>query len=202
MRDEMTPHQRFLRDLIQGLPGQVMHEKLYAELCSSVDSLAKEFGIQATEELAKIALIRELWNQVADLIHAFFPNAAIENSACPAEQNRRLVIFFQPEARCGFGIAWHGRQFNELYWGVFRRHEWHDTSDIASKLAILFDGQQPTAYCPWWRWASPTDAILPTPINWENDTLPWREILTGSFSQRLVSVAKNFRAIVHDPGIL
>jgi hypothetical protein len=121
----MKPHEHYLRELISTLPESVDAEGLINDLCNTVDRLASDFDAPLSADLAKVALVMRLWDQIANFIHPIFPMAAIENSVLPSENNRRLVIFFYPEATCGFGIAWNGPQFNEFYWGIFRSVDFH-----------------------------------------------------------------------------
>jgi hypothetical protein len=196
--------ERYIEKSFKGVPDMTETQEITKLIAGSPELLHSAFSIFAAQNHLKLLLLDQLKAELENALKDEFLKVDIQNATGKQrKQYDRIIIQFNSESRCGFALEWGRLEFNNLCWGLFRGDEKIDITEDAKTCADLFGASGGKSdWWPWWKFASPNDGKLPLNKDWQYESQPWEEIVSGKMAKNIARVAKEFKGKINDSSLL
>jgi hypothetical protein len=154
---------RYIQAVFEGVRDRTMSDHLLDEIAGSAEKASAAMQVILLADPLRKRLLSDFRQQLL----AKLPGRDIELSDDPWAKYSGLTISYSEECPYQFSMEFQNTQFNGLVIGIARKSE--NSPVRANEFESLvrdFGTASQNVWWLWWRWASPTDSLLPVPRDW------------------------------------
>ncbi len=178
-----------------------MSDHLLDEIVASPDKLAGAMQVVFLADDIRKRLLANLRQQLLTSL----PDHDVELTDNPWARYSGLSITYSEQSPYRFSLEFDNSQFNGLGIGISRKIK-NDQVRGNEYEEVVDSFGAPSEKCPndwwlWWRWASPTDSLLPVPKNWQTAAEPWVDIVNKSLAARIEKAFRRTQEVLTACGV-